>query len=126
MAKAQHVITTAAEINARGTSTVRVVIKRDGFTQSDAMPFNEVLAWFHKQHSYSMGHALEHEGYTVHQEIFTVWAECDREDGKIVRTEQTKFTELAAKRAYNTLAYSIGNPYNRAGWERTTGPAIKF
>lgn len=99
----------------------QVVIKRDGFAQTSAMPFMSALAWFHKQHSYSMDYALTHEGYTLHQEIFEIDAE--RYDGEPFETV-TKFTERAVKMAFTKLTKS--NDFKTTEWRRTTGPAIQW
>jgi hypothetical protein len=39
-------------------------IKRDGELVI-VLPENEVMEWFHKTHSFSLAHALKHEGYTI-------------------------------------------------------------
>ena len=117
MAK-QQIITEVSELQ----SNTVVVIKRDGIQQSDGMRFDETLAWMHKHSSMSMDWALRHEGYSVHQEIFVVTAEL--QDG--TKQETVKFTQRAADLLYKKLGPDYGTLYRNLGWERTTGPAIKF
>lgn len=118
MAKQQQIITEVSELQ----SNTVVVIKRDGIPQTDGMRFDETLAWMHKHSSMSMDWALRHEGYSVHQEIFRV--DAVQFDG--MTDVQVKFTERAANMTRNKLAADIGTLYKSVGWERITGPAIKF
>lgn len=40
-------------------------IKRDGVEVKRVESELEVMAYFHRAHSYSMSHALKYEGYTI-------------------------------------------------------------
>lgn len=46
-------------------TTAWTEIRRDG-KYFAAVPTANLLAWFHAHHSYSMDHALAHEGYSLH------------------------------------------------------------
>ncbi len=47
-----------------GRKEKQFVIKRDG-KEVARVNDSQVLAWFHKHHSYSMDHAIKYEGYSV-------------------------------------------------------------
>jgi hypothetical protein len=49
-----------------------VVILRDGLPVAVTANESEALAWFQGEHSFSMSHALEHEGYAIVTEGDTV------------------------------------------------------
>ena len=84
-----------------------VVIKLDGSYVTEVKQ-SEVLAWFHRNHSYSMDHALQFEGYSLHPVRFTVWI------GNETEVVATKTTQLAADRMMQKLA----NENPTAGWKR--------
>lgn len=42
-----------------------ITIYRDGVEVAKVNTEFEVLAWFHERHSFSVEHAIQHEGYTV-------------------------------------------------------------
>lgn len=44
-------------------------ITRDGQPITTVATESDVLAWFHRQHSYSMHHATTYEGYSVYKTI---------------------------------------------------------
>lgn len=45
-----------------------VIIKRDGKTVANVADMIAAYGWMHRHHSYSMGHALKYEGYSLHDE----------------------------------------------------------
>lgn len=97
----------------------RLVIKRDGFAQTDGFPREELVARMHKVSNQSMDWATKHEGITIHEEIFVITAE-RRADGTLIEPI-IKLTERAVKIAFNKLD---GNEYRWTEWTRTTGPAL--
>ena len=84
-----------------------VVIKLDGSYVKEVKQ-SEVLAWFHRNHSYSMDHALQFEGYSLHPVTFDVFI------GGESNVVATKTTQLAADRMMQKLA----NENPTAGWKR--------
>ena len=91
-------------------TTEYVEIRRDGEYVTTVCA-SRLMAWFHETHSYSMSHALQYEGYTVHEqpERFVVFADFE-EDGKHWTAIQSiKDTLLAARRAYMKFGRYEGN-----------------
>lgn len=55
-----------AEIRAYyGMAAERWHIRRDGKSVAYAGSSADVLAWFHRHHSFSAAHAVQYEGYTI-------------------------------------------------------------
>lgn len=52
----------------KGARDLGTVILRDGIAvavERDGYALGGVLGWFHRHHSFSMDHAIEHEGYSI-------------------------------------------------------------
>jgi len=81
--------------------TELVEIRRDG-QYITSVSNGALLPWFHQQHSFSMDHALEFEGYSLHpvEERFVVFAEYEENGVRFEKVISIKETQLAAKRAY--------------------------
>ena len=98
-----------------------IEIRRDG--QYVATVHNGgLLHWFHAQHSFSLDHALTHEGYTLHavEERYAVYYSTHKTEKPIFhrafdtmrganRSANIMFTKLVNKRGYGTIEWMNEN-----------------
>lgn len=58
-------VTTATVAATDTLASSHTIILRDGVEVNRVKTDAELLAWFHKTHSFSMSHALQYEGYSL-------------------------------------------------------------